>query len=63
MTQKNSPLEEAIAGTMATLDGEGAIYRRGDASAIILLEDRILTINANGVVYEVALGEWNALSE
>jgi hypothetical protein len=63
MTQNNEALESAIAGTLETLGEDGTVYRNGVTSAIILLEDRIVTVNADGSTYEAALGEWNLIQE
>jgi len=57
MSANNEVLDKAVAGVLETLDGEGNVYRNGNTSAIILLEERILTVNEDGSVYECPLGE------
>lgn len=63
MTKSNEALETAITTVLETLDGEGTVYRNGETSATILLEDRIVTVNADGSSYEATLGEWSLLQD
>lgn len=62
MNRKQTELDELIAGVLAGLEGEGTVYRNGESSAIILLEDRIVTVSVDGTIAEASLAEWNTLA-
>ena len=51
-------LEELIVRELNKLDGDGVVYYNGDTSALILTDDKIIGVRADGTVTVATGHEW-----
>lgn len=55
-------LEDLIAKELNKLDGDGVVYYNGTSSALILTDDKIIGVRADGTVTVATGHEWETVT-